>query len=42
MRAISYHAQCKVVAASNSFNTIDFSTGVAKCVRNVFIEGTYA
>lgn len=42
MRAISYHAQCKVVAGSNSFHAIDYATGLAKSVRNVFVEGSYA
>ena len=42
MRAISYHAQCKVVAASNSYNIVDFASGVSKSVRNVFVEGSFA
>lgn len=42
MRAVSYHSNCKVVTASNSYQTTDYSTGLSKCVRNVFIDGTYA
>ncbi len=42
MRAISFHSQCKVVTASNSYQTTDYASGQSKSVRNVYVEGSFA